>query len=66
VSALSGYVRAGNGELLAFSILNNQAASTTRAKRLEDQIVSRLAAFDRNAGEITGALPAAPAAPGTR
>jgi D-alanyl-D-alanine carboxypeptidase/D-alanyl-D-alanine-endopeptidase (penicillin-binding protein 4) len=54
VSALSGYVRANNGELLAFSILNNQARSASRAKRVEDQIVARLAAFDRGAGEVIG------------
>lgn len=54
VSALSGYVRAGSGELLAFSILNNAARSPSRAKRLEDEIVARLAAFDRGEGVKTG------------
>jgi D-alanyl-D-alanine carboxypeptidase/D-alanyl-D-alanine-endopeptidase (penicillin-binding protein 4) len=47
VSALSGYVRAQNGELLAFSILSNNVPSTWKAKRVEDRIGSRLAAFDR-------------------
>jgi D-alanyl-D-alanine carboxypeptidase/D-alanyl-D-alanine-endopeptidase (penicillin-binding protein 4) len=47
VSALSGYVRAANGELLAFSILSNDVASTWRAKRVEDGIGVRLANFTR-------------------
>lgn len=47
VSALSGYVRAANGELLAFSILSNDVASTWRAKRVEDGIGARLANFTR-------------------
>ena len=49
VSALSGYVRAQNGELLAFSILSNDVPSTWKAKRVEDRIGARLAAFDRPA-----------------
>jgi nucleoid-associated protein YgaU len=47
VSALSGYVRAANGERLAFSIISNNVPSTSRAKRVEDQIGVRLANFDR-------------------
>jgi serine-type D-Ala-D-Ala carboxypeptidase/endopeptidase (penicillin-binding protein 4) len=47
VSALSGYVRAANGERLAFSIISNSVPSTYRAKRIEDAIGARLANFDR-------------------
>jgi serine-type D-Ala-D-Ala carboxypeptidase/endopeptidase (penicillin-binding protein 4) len=47
VSALSGYVRSAEGELLAFSILANGVPSTARAKRSEDAIGGRLAAFSR-------------------
>ena len=47
VSALSGYVTAANGERLAFSIISNGVPSTWRAKRVEDQIGSRLASFTR-------------------
>jgi len=47
VSALSGYVTAANGERLAFSIISNGVPSTWRAKRVEDQIGARLAAFTR-------------------
>lgn len=49
VSALSGYVRAANGERIAFSIIANNVPSTWRAKRIEDGIGARLAAFDRPA-----------------
>lgn len=49
VSSLSGYVRAANGELLAFSILSNDVPSTWKAKRIEDRIGARLASFDRPA-----------------
>lgn len=47
VSALSGYVTAGNGEQLAFSIISNNVPSTWRAKRVEDAIGARLARFRR-------------------
>lgn len=47
VSALSGYVRADNGELLAFAILANDVPSTFTAKRVEDRIGARLASFSR-------------------
>ena len=49
VSALSGYVHSADGELLAFSILANDVPSTARAKRSEDAIGARLAAFSRSA-----------------
>lgn len=53
VSALSGYVRAANGERLAFSIISNGVPSTWRAKRVEDAIGARLAAFERPAAPTT-------------
>jgi D-alanyl-D-alanine carboxypeptidase/D-alanyl-D-alanine-endopeptidase (penicillin-binding protein 4) len=49
VSALSGYVKASNGERLAFSIVANDVPSTWTAKRVEDRIGARLASFDRPA-----------------
>jgi serine-type D-Ala-D-Ala carboxypeptidase/endopeptidase (penicillin-binding protein 4) len=50
VSALSGYVRAANGERLAFAIIANQVPSTALAKRIEDNIGARIAGFDRQVG----------------
>lgn len=47
VSALSGYVRAADGERLAFSIIANGVPSTPQAKRIEDAIGVRLARFAR-------------------
>jgi serine-type D-Ala-D-Ala carboxypeptidase/endopeptidase (penicillin-binding protein 4) len=47
VSALSGYVRAANGERLAFAIISNNVPSTAMAKRIEDAIGVRLAEFRR-------------------
>lgn len=47
VSALSGIVRSAGGERIAFSIIGNRVPSTWSAKRVEDRIGSRLAAFDR-------------------
>ncbi|MGQ0562101.1 MAG: D-alanyl-D-alanine carboxypeptidase/D-alanyl-D-alanine endopeptidase [Gemmatimonadota bacterium] len=47
VSALSGYVNAAGGERLAFSIISNNVPSTWRAKRVEDAIGARLAAYNR-------------------
>lgn len=47
VSALSGYVTSADGERIAFSILANGVPSNARAKRLEDAIGARLAAFTR-------------------
>jgi D-alanyl-D-alanine carboxypeptidase/D-alanyl-D-alanine-endopeptidase (penicillin-binding protein 4) len=52
VSALAGYVRAANGERLAFSIIANNLSSTWRAKRVEDAIGARLAEFTRT-GDFT-------------
>ncbi|HSL71508.1 MAG TPA: D-alanyl-D-alanine carboxypeptidase/D-alanyl-D-alanine-endopeptidase [Longimicrobiales bacterium] len=57
VSALSGYVRAANGERLAFSIISNNVPSTSRAKRIEDAIGVRLAQFDRATDAIAPAEP---------
>src|SRR5690606_18066047 len=50
VSALSGYVTTADGERLAFRVLANGVPSTARAKRTEDEIGARLAAFSRGAG----------------
>ena len=50
VSALSGVVRAADGERLAFSILLNEAPSVARAKAVENQIGARLASFERGLG----------------
>lgn len=50
VSALSGMVRAADGERLAFSILLNQAPSVARAKAVENQIGARLASLRRGLG----------------
>jgi serine-type D-Ala-D-Ala carboxypeptidase/endopeptidase (penicillin-binding protein 4) len=47
VSALSGYVKAADGERLAFSIISNNVPSTWRAKRVEDAIGARLASYKR-------------------
>lgn len=67
VSALSGYVRAGNGERLAFAIISNNVPSTGMAKRIEDAIGARLAAFTRPAQGQAVELPPEPepAAPAT-
>ena len=66
VSALSGFVRAANGERIAFSIISNNVPSTWRAKRIEDGIGARLAALDRPAvlGEtVNREQPMEPATP---
>lgn len=65
VSALSGYVRAANGERMAFSIMSNNVPSTWKAKRIEDAIGARIAAFSRPGGPRTAATTAtaSPAAP---
>jgi serine-type D-Ala-D-Ala carboxypeptidase/endopeptidase (penicillin-binding protein 4) len=64
VSALSGYVRAANGERLAFAIISNNVPSTWMAKRVEDAIGARLAEFDRPIGAGPELGPAAvPAEP---
>ena len=57
VSSLSGYVRATDGERLAFSIISNDVPSTYRAKRIEDAIGIRLASFDRNNDRPMSAAP---------
>ncbi len=62
MSALSGYVRAANGERLAFSILSNEVPSTWRAKRVEDAIGARLARFDRPYVAPSSGPPPAPGA----
>ena len=66
VSALSGYVQATNGEHIAFSIIANNVPSTWRAKRIEDGIGSRLAAFDRPLGGRTASETEAEAEAETR
>jgi D-alanyl-D-alanine carboxypeptidase/D-alanyl-D-alanine-endopeptidase (penicillin-binding protein 4) len=50
VSALSGYVNTVGGERLAFSIINNAASNAWRAKQAEDEVVVRLAVFERTTG----------------
>lgn len=52
VSALSGVVQSQDGELLAFSILVNDARSTVLAKRVENDIGVRLASFRRGADAV--------------
>lgn len=47
VSALSGYVTAANGELIAFSIIGNGLRSESTGKLLENQIGTALANLDR-------------------
>lgn len=49
VSALSGYVRASNGERLGFSIMANDVPSTWVAKGIENRIGVELARFTRPA-----------------
>jgi D-alanyl-D-alanine carboxypeptidase/D-alanyl-D-alanine-endopeptidase (penicillin-binding protein 4) len=50
VSALSGLVHTQDGERVAFSIVVNGATSTSRAKRVENDVGAALAAFRRPAG----------------
>jgi len=52
VSALSGMVRSEDGERLAFSLLVNEARSTTRAKRVENQVGALLAGFHRAPDQV--------------
>lgn len=63
VSALSGYVRASNGELLGFAIISNDVASTWRSKGIENQIGAELARFSRPVAALAAAR-GAPAASG--
>ena len=58
VSSLSGYVRAADGERLAFSIISNNVPSTWKAKRVEDAIGARIAAFTRAANDSSGSVAA--------
>src|SRR5690606_26761491 len=59
-----GYVRSADGEQLAFAIISNDVPSTWRAKRVEDAIGARLAAFRRSRGGSPVVAPVAgPAAP---
>lgn len=60
VSALSGYVTTVSGERLAFSIINNAAPNSWRAKQAEDEVVVRLAVFDRHAADADSSAPALP------
>ncbi|NJD18146.1 MAG: D-alanyl-D-alanine carboxypeptidase/D-alanyl-D-alanine-endopeptidase, partial [Gemmatimonadetes bacterium] len=64
VSALSGVVQTQDGERLAFSILVNGTPSTTRAKRVENDIGVRLASFTRGSDALSlaaaGRLPPPP------
>lgn len=57
VSSLSGYVRASDGERLAFSIIANDVPSPARAKRTEDAFGARLASFRRAAPQGASPLP---------
>lgn len=68
VSALSGYVRAANGERIVFAIISNDVPSTWRAKRVEDAIGIRLARFTRPipARHASASGPAAPGAASPR
>jgi serine-type D-Ala-D-Ala carboxypeptidase/endopeptidase (penicillin-binding protein 4) len=52
VSALSGYVTAANGELVAFSIIGNDLRSVSQGKHIENTIGAQLASFDRRDGGI--------------
>jgi hypothetical protein len=45
---LSGVVRGVGGEPILFSILANNVPSTSRAKRVEDEIGIELASFSRS------------------
>ncbi len=48
VSAISGYVRTADGEMLAFSILaNNFLASRDKVEKAQDKALERLAGFSR-------------------
>jgi D-alanyl-D-alanine carboxypeptidase/D-alanyl-D-alanine-endopeptidase (penicillin-binding protein 4) len=60
VSALSGLVRSQDGERLAFSIIVNETPSETRAKRVENQIGTRLAEFRRSSGAVPTVAPETP------
>jgi D-alanyl-D-alanine carboxypeptidase/D-alanyl-D-alanine-endopeptidase (penicillin-binding protein 4) len=57
VSAFSGYVMTAGGERLAFSIINNAASNSWRAKLAEDAVVIRLAVFERAAVGVNQPVP---------
>ncbi len=61
VSALSGLVRSRDGERLAFSLIVNDTPSQSRAKRVENQIGTRLAEFRRDAGALPAIAAETPA-----
>lgn len=63
VSALSGVVTTAGGEEVLFSIIANDVPSPWAAKRVEDEMGARLAAFSRpgSSGPDTGPLPGVPA-----
>jgi serine-type D-Ala-D-Ala carboxypeptidase/endopeptidase (penicillin-binding protein 4) len=50
VTALSGYVTAANGELIAFSIIGNDLGSVAQGKHIENAIGIQLASFNRTDG----------------
>jgi len=55
--ALSGVVRSQDSERFAFSIIVNGTPSTTRAKRVENEIGVRLASFSRGADALEFVVP---------
>ena len=55
VSALAGYVRAQNGELVAFAILANNVPSVGQAKHVENVIGVSLASYGGAAGPVVPA-----------
>jgi serine-type D-Ala-D-Ala carboxypeptidase/endopeptidase (penicillin-binding protein 4) len=56
VSALSGVVRAANGEPILFSIVSNSVPSTGAAKRIEDGIGIHLASLTTPWLQVPGVL----------
>jgi LysM repeat protein len=63
VSALSGIVRSGDGERIAFSLLVNGTRSTSRAKRAENQAGVLLASFRRPTVPVSVRFAEAPPPP---
>jgi serine-type D-Ala-D-Ala carboxypeptidase/endopeptidase (penicillin-binding protein 4) len=60
-SALSGYVRTADGEMLAFSILaNNYVASKDAAEYVQDKALARLAGFSRKGKKMKPAVQQTP------
>lgn len=60
VSALSGMVHTVGGERLLFSMISNDVPSTWRAKRIEDAVGARLAAFQRSSAAVATSTAAPP------